>query len=325
MKDASMTRQGPALTILLNHPAADSYGRLIGERFPQVRAIVAPDSARLERYIGEADALLAFRFPVEVFDQATKLRWFQCTGAGVDSIFPLRDRVGHITVTNARGIHGDIIADYVMAGATMLHWDFRRFLREQAERRWNPRYVAPLADRTLGVVGLGSIGTTIARRAKSAGMTVVGSKRDISVPVNDVDQLFASDALQDLLPLCDFVVIAVPGTAETVGLIGAPEIERMRREAFLINIARGNVVVEAELIKALRAGAIAGAMLDVFEREPLPQDSPLWDMPNVIATPHMAGSAANYTERVFSILAENIERFLKGEVLKNVVDLRRGY
>lgn len=320
-----MAGEKSAFTIVLNHPAAESFAQLIGERFPQVRAIVAPDPDHLERYIEDADALLAFRFPVEVFDRAKKLRWFQCTGAGVDSVFPIRDRVGHITVTNARGIHGDVIADFVMAGVTMLHWDFRRFLREQAERKWNPRYVAPLADRTLGVVGLGSIGATIALRAKSAGMTVVGSKRDVSVPVEGVDRLFGSDALHDLLPLCDFVVLAVPATPDTVGLIGAAEIACMRPQAFLVNIARGNVVVETELVKALQTAAIAGAILDVFEREPLPQESPLWDMPNVIATPHVAGSPSNYTERVFSIFAENIERFLKGQALKNVVDLRRGY
>lgn len=320
-----MTGESPALTILLNHPAADSYARLIGERFPQVRAIVAPDSARLEQHISGADALLAFRFPVEVFDRAKKLRWFQCTGAGVDSMAPICDKVSHITVTNARGIHGDVIADYVMAGVTMLHWDFLRLLREQAEKQWKPRHVSPLAEKTLGVIGLGSIGATIARRAKSAGMKVIGSKRDTSVPIEGVDRLFASDSLQDLLPLCDFIVLAVPGTAATAGLLGAAEIARMRPGAFLINIARGNVIVETELVRALQAGKIAGAVLDVFEQEPLPQDSPLWDMPNVIATPHLAGSPTNYTERVFAIFAENIDRFLKGEALKNVVDLQRGY
>lgn len=317
--------KSPELTILLNHPAAESYASLIGGRFPQVRTIIAPDPARLEQHIGEADALLAFRFPVEVFDKAKKLRWFQCTGAGVDSMTSIRDRAGHITVTNARGIHGDIIADYVMAGATMLHWNFRRLLREQAGRKWNPSYVTPLAEKTLGVVGLGSIGATIARRAKSAGMTVVGSKRDISAPVDGVDRLFASAALRDLLPLCDFVVLAVPATAETVGLIGAAEIACMRRDAFLINIARGNAVVEAELVKALQEGTIAGAMLDVFEHEPLPQDNPLWDLSNVIVTPHVAGSPNNYTERAFAVVGDNIDRFLKGQPLKNVVDLKRGY
>ncbi|MDE5464847.1 D-2-hydroxyacid dehydrogenase [Bradyrhizobium sp. CSS354] len=320
-----MVDKVPALTVLLNHPAAETYAGLIGERFPQVRAISAPDPERLERYIGEADALLASRFPVELFNKAKKLRWFQCTNAGVDSILPIRDRAGHIAVTNARGIHGDIITDFVMAGVTMLHWDFRRFLQEQAERKWNPRYVAPLAEKTLGVVGLGSIGATIARRAKSAGMTVVGSKRDISIAVEGVDHLFASDRLAELLPLCDFVVLAVPATADTIGLIGAAEFARMRGDAFLVNIARGNVVVEADLIKALQTREIAGAMLDVFEHEPLSQDSPLWDMPNVIATPHVAGSPTNYTERVFSIFGDNIGHFLKNEPMRNAVDMRRGY
>lgn len=320
-----MADKNPAVTVVLKEADAEKYARLIGERFPQVRAIMAPDPERLQRHIGEADVLLAPRFPAELFDQAKKLRWFQCTNAGVDSMMPIRDRAGHIAVTNARGIHGDVIADFVMAGVTMLHWDFRRFLREQAERKWNQRFAAPLAEKTLGVVGLGSIGATIARRAKSAGMTVVGSKRDVSVPVEGVDRLFASDELGDLLPLCDFVVLAVPATADTVRLIGAAEIARMRRDAFLVNIARGNVVVETELIKALQSRAIAGAMLDVFEREPLAHDSPLWDMPNVIATPHTSGSPTNYTERVFSMFAENMECFLKGEPLKNVADLKRGY
>ncbi|WP_245474022.1 D-2-hydroxyacid dehydrogenase [Bradyrhizobium zhanjiangense] len=317
--------KSPAITIVLHHPLADSYAQLIGERFPSVRAIVATDPDQLDRCIGEADALLASHFPVHVLDKAKKLRWFQSTAAGIDSLLPIRDKVGHITVTNTRGIHGQIIADFVMAGLTMLQWDFRRFLRAQAERKWIPRYIAPLAEKTLGVVGLGSIGKTIALRAKSAGMTVIGSKRDISVPVEGVDRLFGSDALEEMLPRCDFVVLALPSTQDTQGLIGAAELARMQPHAFLINIARGNVVVEAELIKALQTGAIAGAMLDVFEQEPLPDDSLLWDMPNVITTPHVAGSPSDFSERMFSILGGNIERFLDGRPLNNIVDVRRGY
>lgn len=320
-----MTTESPAPTVVLNHPDAELYARLLAQRFPHVRAIVAPDLDRLRLSIENADVLLASRFPVDLLKQANKLRWFQSTRAGVDCIMPIREMVGHIIVTNARGIHGDIIADFVMGGMAMLHWDFPRFLREQAERTWSPRYVAPLADKTLGVIGLGSIGATIAHRAKSAGMTVVGSKRDVSVPIDGVDRLFASDALEELLPLCDFVVLAVPATPETVGLIGGAEIARMRSSAYLINVARGSVVVESELIKALQGGVIAGAMLDVFEREPLPKDSPLWDMPNVVATPHVAGSSVSYVDRVFSIFSDNLERFLQRQQLINVVDLSRGY
>lgn len=320
-----MAAQTAALNIVLHHPSAESYARLIGARFPQVRTIVAPDPDQLEQCIGEADVLLASYFPVEVFDRATKLRWFQSTAAGIDSILPIRDRISQIRVTNARGIHGEIIADFVMAGVTMLHWNVPRLFREQVERKWAPRPVAPLSEMTLGLVGLGSIGKIIALRAKSAGMSVVGVKRDISTPIEGVDRLFAPDALQDLLPICDFVALAVPSTQDTVGLIGAAQIARIQPHAFLINIARGNVVVQDDLIKALQTGAIAGAMLDVFEREPLPDNSPLWDMPNVIVTPHVAGSPTNFTERMFSIFGDNIERFLNGQELSNVVDIARGY
>ncbi|WP_247560379.1 NAD(P)-dependent oxidoreductase [Bradyrhizobium sp. 138] len=198
----------PALTIVINHADAEDYARLIGAQFPQVRAIVAPDLDRLYQHISEADALIGFRFPTEVLNHAKKLRWFQFLGAGFDSASLFREDVSNITVTNIPGIHGDNIADYVMAGAVMLHWDFRRVLREQAERKWNPRYNTPLAEMTLGVVGLGLVGKTIARRAKSAGMTVLGARRDVCARVEGVDQVFGSDQLKDLLALCDFVVLA---------------------------------------------------------------------------------------------------------------------
>lgn len=320
-----MTIERSSLTIVLHHPAAESYARRIKERFPQVRAIEAPDAASLDKHIAEADALLAWHFPVQVIDKAKKLRWFQCTGAGVDSMLPIRDKADHLIVTNARGLHGEIMTDFVMAGVTMLHWDFPKFLRDQAKTEWNPRFVTPLSHKTLGIVGLGSIGATIARRAKSAGMHVVGSKRDTSVPVEGVDRLFSSNALHEMLPLCDFLVLALPATRETDGLIAAAEFGLMRSDAFLINVARGNVVVESDLVKALQTGAIAGAMLDVFEREPLPQESPLWGMQNVIVTPHAAGNATDYSDWVISLFLENIERFLNDQVMKNLVDLRQGY
>ena len=190
----------PPLTMVISHPAADQYAALIGARFPQVRTIAALDQTVLERHIGEAEALLAFRFPVELFNKAGKLRWFQSTGAGVDSMLTLGERADHITVTNARGIHGDLMADYVMGGIAIVHWDFRAFLREQADKKWDFRMVSPLADKSLGVIGLGSVGSTIARRAKSAGMTVLGTRRNASQPVQGVDQLFAADALKEMLP-----------------------------------------------------------------------------------------------------------------------------
>ena len=314
-----------AVTVLVNISGPERYTAWVRERFPDLRVLSARDAASLDRHVAEADVLLAQHFPVEVFDKARRLRWFQSTNAGVDSIFPLRDRIGDLIVTNARGMHGEIIADFVMAGMTMMHWDFPRFMREQSRKEWVPRGVAPLAERVLGVVGLGSIGAAIARRGKGAGMTVVGSKRDVTQAVAGVDRLFPPDGLSELLQLSDFVVLAVPQVPETIGLIGREQIRLMRRAAFLVNIARGSVVVESELIEALRAGTIAGALLDVFEREPLPADSPLWTMANVIITPHTAGYPSNYDARVFEIFSDNLQRFLENKPLRNVVDLKRGY
>ncbi|MER8390019.1 D-2-hydroxyacid dehydrogenase [Mesorhizobium sp. M1380] len=315
----------PGPTVVISGPSAKPYAGLIKDRFPDLRVLQAPDASSLEEHIGEAEVLLAFQFPVEIFDKAPKLRWFQSTGAGVDSLFPIRDRLGHITVTNARGIHGEVIADYVMGAVTLFHWDFRGFLHDQANKSWKPRPVLPLAEKTIGVIGLGSIGATIARRAKRAGMTVLGSKRDVTVPVEGVDELFAPDAMADMLPRCGFVVIALPATPDTVGFLGPAEIACIRPDAYLINIARGSVIVEGELIKALQKGGIAGAMLDVFEQEPLPPTSPLWTMPNVVVTPHSAGYPANYESRAFSVFAENLKRYMAGQELMNIVDLKRGY
>ncbi len=322
---SSMPAVGDAVTVLVNHSAAEDYAALIRKRFPDLRVLSAKDAASLDRQVAEADILLAPRFPSEVFDKARRLRWFQCSNAGVDSILPIRDRVGDLIVTNARGMHGEIIADFVMAGMTMMHWDFPRFMREQSRKEWHPRNVAPIAERTLGVVGLGSIGAAIARRGKSIGMTVVGSKRDVTQPIAGVDRLFPPNGLAELLRLSDFVVLAVPHVLETTRLIGREQLRLMRRTAFLVNIARGSVIVESELIEALQADVIAGALLDVFEREPLPADSPLWTMPNVIVTPHVAGNPTDYAARLFEIFADNLQRFLEKQPLRNVVDLKRGY
>ncbi|WP_139044190.1 D-2-hydroxyacid dehydrogenase [Allomesorhizobium alhagi] len=314
-----------AVTVLLRDSAADDYSVSLRKQFPQLRVLCAKDAGSLHRHVAKADVLLAPDFPVEFFDKTRRLRWFQCTNAGVDSILPIRDRMNDLIITNVRGIHGELIADFVIGGMSMLHWDFPRFMREQSRKEWHGRSVAPLAELTLGVVGLGSIGAAIARRGKSAGMTVIGSKRDVTEPIPGVDRVFPPNGLAELLELSDFVVLAVPHVPETERLIGREQLRLMRRTAFLINVARGAVVAESELIEALQAGIIAGALLDVFEREPLSVDSPLWTMPNLIMTPHVAGWSNDYNARVFDIFSDNLRRFLENKPLRNVVDVKRGY
>ncbi|QOG21091.1 D-2-hydroxyacid dehydrogenase [Bradyrhizobium sp. SEMIA] len=328
-----MTFSTPAvadgITILIHDPAADHYVPLIRGRFPEIRVLCAKDAQALECHVPEADIILTSpsSFPVRLFEKASRLRWIQTTVAGVEAFLPVRDRISdlNLIITNARGIHGELIADFVMTGIGMMQWDFPGLMREQSRKEWRPRCVAPLAERTLGVVGLGSVGAAIARRGKSAGMTVIGSKRDVSEAIAGVDKLVPPDGLPELLQLSDFVVLAVPRLPETTKLIGRDQLQLMRRSAFLINIARGSVVVESELVAALHAGTIAGALLDVFEREPLPIDSPLWTMPNVIVAPHISGYPSDYNTRVFEIFGDNLQRFIEKRPLLNVVDLKRGY
>ncbi len=324
MTSAAFPAEG-TVTVLFSDPDAEKHLATIRKRFPNVRFLGAENAASLNSYAAEADVLFAPNFPVEIFDKARRLRWFQCSSAGVDSLLPIRDRIGDLIVTNARGMHAEIIADFVMAGVTMLHWDFPRFMREQSRKEWCPRGVAPLAERTLGVIGLGSIGTAIARRGKGIGMRVIGSKRDVTEVVRGVDKLFPPNGLAELLEASDFLVLAVPHVPETAGLIGREQLRLMRRSSFLVNIARGAVVVERELIDALRAGTIAGALLDVFEREPLAPASPLWALPNVMMTPHVAGNLTDYTVRSLEIFSDNLERFLEKKPMRNLVDLKRGY
>lgn len=313
-----------AVTVLVH---GSEIARLASERFPELRVLSAKDTASLEAHVADADVIVGsgIDFPVRLFDKARRLRWFQSTSAGIDAILPIRDRVGDLIVTNARGIHADSIADFVMTGIGVMHWDFPRFMQEQSRKEWHMRPVHPISQRTLGVVGLGSIGVAIARRGKGAGMTVIGSKRNTTKPIEGVDRLLPPEDLAELLRLSDFVVLAVPHLPETTKLIGREQLRLMRRGAFLINIARGSVIAESELAEELQAGTIAGALLDVFEREPLQADSPLWTAPNVLVTPHVSGYPSDYTARVFEIFGDNLQRFLQKKPLRNVVDLTRGY
>ncbi|MET4046069.1 phosphoglycerate dehydrogenase-like enzyme [Bradyrhizobium sp. RT6a] len=313
-----------AVTVLVH---GSEVARRVHERFPTVRVLSAKDTASLESQVADADVIVGsgIDFPPQVLDKARRLRWFQSTSAGIDAILPTCNRIRDLIVTNARGVHGDSIADFVMTGIGMMHWDFPRFMQEQSRKEWHTRPVPPISQKTLGVVGLGSIGAAIARRGKGAGMTVLGTKRDVSAPVEGVDRLLPPNGLAELLQLSDFVVLAVPLVPETTRLIGREQLRLMRRSAFLVNIARGSVVAESELVEELRAGTIAGALLDVFEQEPLPANSPLWTMPNVLVAPHVSGYPSDYSARLFEIFAANLQRFIDKKPLQNVIDLTRGY
>jgi phosphoglycerate dehydrogenase-like enzyme len=277
-------------------------------------------------------------------DQAPNLRWVQTHYAGVDALLgtPLWDT--DIAITSASGIHAPNMAQYAIT--QILAWAHRvpAWFKHQRKgkwptQRWDKFLPDELRGRTLGIVGYGSIGREIARLAKSFGLSVLASKRDARHPEdsgyamvgtgdpagNLPDRIYPSEATRSMLTQCDYVVITVPLTPKTSHLFNESMLKEMKANAFLVNIGRGGLIDEKALVKALKRGWIAGAGLDVFESEPLPDNSPLWSLENVIITPHVSGFTPHYDDRVTDLFLENLRRYLAGERLLNLVDREMGY
>ncbi len=276
-------------------------------------------------------------------EAAPHLRWVQGHSAGVEQ-FLEHPLLRSVILTTSSGIHAPAMAEYILMMILAFAHHLPRMIEYQGraewpQQRWAMFVPQELRDATIGIVGYGSIGREAARLARAFGMRVLALKRRVDQPADDgwrlpdagdaageyAARLFAPDQLQAMLAECDYVVIAAPLTPETRGLLGAAEFRAMKREAVIINVARGGVIDEAALIDALRTRVIGGAALDVFEQEPLPADSPLWQLPNVILSPHVSGFTPHYDERALALFAENLRRYVAGEPLLNVVDVQRGY
>lgn len=264
--------------------------------------------------IETAPIVVAFGLPDELLAHAESLQWVQALSAGVNTYDVDAIETADIVLTTVSGIHAQPIAEqvlgYMLAFERGLHTAFRQQQRGMWERYW----VGELRDSTLGIVGVGAIGRRIAELASAFDMETLGIKRDLETGDDYVDELFGPDGLYEVLVRSDYVVLACPLTDETRGLIGREELQTMNDEGVLINIARGEIVEEETLIRALQSGWIRGAALDVFSTEPLPMDSPLWYLSNVIATPHMAGLTPHYMERSAAIVSENYRAFVEGDL-----------
>src|SRR5581483_560591 len=260
-------------------------------------------------------------------DVAPRLRWIQLTSAGADRLLGSGFIEQGVTVTTVSGLHATPIGEYVLCTILMFAKGAPAFTRAQQRREWLRFLPQELRGKTVGVVGMGHIGEEVARLAKAFGCRVVATRRSVTGPAAGAhaDELLPAAMLPRLLEQSDYVVLCVPLTDETRGLIGERELRTMKQSAVLVNIARGAVCVEDDLVRALREGWIAGAALDVFEREPLPAESPLWELENVILTPHISGGTEIYNQRAVDIFADNLRRYLAGEPLRNVVDPARGY
>jgi phosphoglycerate dehydrogenase-like enzyme len=311
-------------------------GVLSEEQLAQVQA-AAPDMQLLvTRDRGEVEAALdeieiaACSFPRGLLPKARNLRWFQQWAAGADWLLDYPEAVElDFVLTSVSGMHTAQMSEHVFAFLLTFAREFHLAMRLQERHEWIPQNqherLFELTGKTMALVGVGAIGARTAQIATAFGMRVLGVRRNPEVSVPGVEAMFGPDQLLDLLPQADFVVLIVPLTRETRGMIGERELRAMKSTAYIINVGRGGIVDERTLIQALQEGRIAGAGLDVFETEPLPEDSPLWAMDNVIITSHYAGITPHYDERAMEIFLDNLRRYRAGEPLRNVVDKELGY
>ncbi len=283
----------------------------------------ASDDEFVER-VGEIEVLLALRPPRECWEGAARLQLIQTAGAGVDAVLPAPDLPAKVRIANGRGIHGPQMGEYALA--MMLHFARRlaKNAQQQREHVWQMYAPSLLHGATCGILGMGAIGEAVAERARAFGMRVIGTQRTPR-PSPHADEVVGAEETERVLAESDYVVVILPLTPETRGSLGAPVLSKLRPEAVLVNMARGGIVDEAALVAMLREGRLRGAALDVFEEEPLPASSPLWDVPNLVVTPHLAGFSRDYLPRVFEIFVENVGRLERGEPLRNEIDRARGY
>jgi len=302
------------------------------ERFPDVSFTHALSDAEASIAIETADVALASRLSASMVESAPRLRWVHSTAAAV-GILPLANLAKRgILVTNSRGIQAITMAEHVMGGLLLLSRKFNLMLAAQRDRRWIQneftREVWPwsVRGRSMTILGLGATGQEVARLAHAFGMRVTGIRRRLDRPVPPfVDQVVGHDQLALALRGCDVLVVSAPSVPETDRLVGAREIALLNPGAIIINVARGKIVDEAALIEGLQQGRLGGAVLDVFEQEPLSPGSPLWDLPNVVISPHSSGVRPDHWNDVIDMFSENLRRFQHGEPLLNMVDCTAGY
>jgi D-2-hydroxyacid dehydrogenase (NADP+) len=282
---------------------------------------------KLNNLLAEMEVLYSFRSLPNLAQRAPRLKWFQLLPAGADQVLSEDLVKSAIILTNTRGIHGVQISELVFEMMLMHVKHAHQSFRNQQNNQWGKFTPGLLSGKALGIVGYGAIGKQLARLGKAFGMRVFGTRRSALRASRGryVDRLYPREQIGDMLAECDFVALALPSTAETYKMFGEKELRCMKTEAFLVNIGRGNTVDEEALIRALKEKWIGGAGLDCFFKEPLQADNPLWDMPNVIITPHVAGVRDDYQTLATDVFCDNLKRYVNGQRLINVVDKKKGY
>ena len=313
--------------------APDWFSGRLQKDFPQVGVVRATAHSETEQQIQNAEVVVSWLLSHKAVKAAQKLRWLHCTSAAVNQLLFPEIVNSEIILTNGSQVHAAVVAEHILALAFALARKLPEAARFQQRRVWGQQDIwrvqprpREIAGATLGLVGLGNIGRETAQRAAALGMRVI-AVREHPEKANPpgVSQVFAPTQLDRLLAESDYVVLALPVTSATKNLINAERLAQMKTDARLINVGRGPLVDESALIQALREGKIAGAALDVFVEEPLPSDSPLWDLEHVLITPHTASNSEKQWDRQYMLVAANLRRYLNHEPLLSVVDKQRGY
>jgi phosphoglycerate dehydrogenase-like enzyme len=288
------------------------------------RSVIHLDVAALPGHLQEVEVLLCDTAPRIDWGSARRLRLLQTMGSGVDALWPAIGLSPQVHVANVRGMHLPEMRDHVLALLLAFERELPRALDQQRVRQWRPFAAGSLHGKRLCVLGLGEVGRAIAVACAGLGMRVTGTRYEAR-PTPHVDDVREPDGFRSLLPEADYVVVALPLTARTRGLLDSTALALLRPSAVLIHLSRGGIVDEEALVRALRSGALRGAALDVFCEEPLPPQSRLWDAPGLIVTPHLAGFVRKYVERALGVFLANLDRLEQGQAPLTQVDRSREY
>ncbi len=319
------------MNVLLQEQVMDRLAPRILEIAPDCTLVPVANTGQALGEMGNGDAILLrwWGLDGERFQKLVRetrgLRWIHTISTGVNHVlFPFLVE-SDIVLTNARGVYDVSVAEMVLAYMLAVVKELPAFQRFQAEHHWKKAFLQEMDGLTVGIVGFGGIGRRVSQMARTFGMRILATKRHLESASEPGVTILPADRLCDLMTQSDFVVVAVPLTEQTRHLIDARALAHAKPGAWLINVARGSVVDETALVRALQEGPLGGACLDVFEEEPLPGESALWDLPNVIITPHTSGLSPRLYERSADLFVENLRRYVTGELLRNVVDKAAGY
>lgn len=325
------------LLIFLHHPfnlwnAPGWFAERLRTKFPSLDIVHLPDYKRVDAEIVDAEIAVTWSVRPEQIKSAKKLRWIHSPAAAVHQLIFPELVESSIVLTNAREVHGPVVAEHVIAQVFALAKKIPDAVRLQEKHEWGQQrmwdalpHVREVAGATIGLVGLGSIGRAVAKSAKALGMRVLAVREHPEKGSDGADAVFGPEQIDDVFRQADYIVLATPVTGNTKAIANAERLALMNPGACLINVGRGPLVDESALAAALCEKKIGGAALDVFPKEPLAADSPLWDLPNLLITPHTAALTDKLWERHYALFAENLRRYLNHQPLLAVVDKRKGY